>query len=67
MRTTLNLDEQLVVDVVRMTGETSKSKAMARALEGYARAQRTTKLRAMLGNTDLDLNDWREFRNRERA
>ena len=67
MRTTLDLNERLVDDVVRMTGEKSKSRAVEKALERYTRAERIAKLRSMLGNLDLDLDDWREFRNRERA
>ena len=67
METRLHLDEKLVADVVRFTGEEGKSKAVTRVLEDYVRAQRLAKLRSMLGNLELELDDWREFRSRERA
>ena len=67
MRTTLEVDEKLLTAVVEITGEKSKSKAVGKALEAYTRAERIAELRAMLGKLDLDLDDWREFRNHERG
>ena len=67
MRTTLDLDEKLLDNVVRMTGEKSKSKAVAKALEEYTRAELIADLRAARGKLDLDLDDWWELRHRERG
>ena len=67
MRTTLDVSEKLLAEVVELTGEKSKSKAAGKALESYVRDKRIAQLRAMMGNLDLDLDDWREFRNRERT
>lgn len=64
MRTTLDVDEKLLADVVKATGEKSKSKAVRRALEGYLRGARVAELRAMLGNTDV-LDNWYELRHLE--
>ena len=54
MRTTLDIDEKLLAQVVELTGEKSRSKAASRVLEEYVRVQRVEALRAMLGNFDLD-------------
>ena len=67
IRMTIHLDEQLLADAVRMTGETSKSKAVAKALAEYTRAGLIAELRAARGKLDLDLDDWWELRHGERA
>ena len=67
MRTTLDIDEDLLNNVVQFTGERSKSKAACKALESYVRDQRIASLRAMFGKLDLDLDDWHEYRHRERT
>ncbi|MSQ13480.1 MAG: DUF2191 domain-containing protein [Dehalococcoidia bacterium] len=49
MRTTLDLDPKLLDDLVKVTGEKSKSKAVHKALEEYVRRKRTAELIAMAG------------------
>lgn len=66
MRTTIDVDEHLLQEVVLVTGEVSKSKAVNRALEEYVRRVRIDELLASLGKLDLDLDDWYEFRHMER-
>lgn len=54
MRTTLNIDEKLLDKVVELTGETSKSKAVGKALEEYVRRMRIEHLLSLRGKLDLD-------------
>ena len=54
MRTTLNIDEGILEDVLIETAEKSKSKAVNKALEEYVRGKKIDKLRAMLGNMQID-------------
>ena len=62
MRTTLNIDEQLLRDVMRLTGENGKSNAVTKALEEYRRIMLLERLMDRRGVLDLDLDDWHEFR-----
>ncbi len=66
MRTTVDIDKGLVEEVVRLTGENSKNKALNKALEEYVREKRLEGLLALRGKLDLDLDDWYEFRQMER-
>ena len=66
MRTTVDVAERLLEQVVELTGEKSKNKALNKALEEYVRRKRLEELLSMLGNLDLDLDDWYEFRHMER-
>lgn len=66
MRTTVDIAAELLEQVVELTGEKSKSKALNKALDSYVRQERIKELLAMLGNLDLDLDDWYEFRHMER-
>jgi Arc/MetJ family transcription regulator len=54
MRTTLNIDEKLLGDVVRATGERSKSKAVSRALKEYVRGLAYDELRLTAGTMQID-------------
>ena len=58
MRTTLNIDPDLLDDVVEITGEPSKTKAVSKALDAYVRRARINELRAMAGK--FVLRDTRE-------
>ena len=53
MRTTLNVDTRLLSDVIKATGEKSKSKAVNRALGDYLRRKAIDELRAMAGKGEL--------------
>ena len=56
MRTTLDIDEQLLDAVTKATGEKSKSKAVGKALSEYVRGQAYDKLLAMEGTMEFDDN-----------
>lgn len=64
MRTTLDIDEKLLEDVVALTGEKLKRRAVSKALEEWVRQKRVQKLRAMLGKVDL-VDNWYELRHAE--
>ena len=66
MRTTIDVDDRLLTQVLEITGERSKSKAVSRALEDYVRQERIKGLLALRGKLDLDLDDWYELRHMER-
>lgn len=66
MRTTLDIDEKLIEEVVAITKEKNRGKAVNKALAEYIRRRRREELRAMLGRLDLELDDWYEFRHTER-
>ena len=60
MRTTLDVDPDLLDAVVETTGEHSKSKAVNKALEEYVRRKRVAELREIAGNIAL-VNNLREL------
>jgi metal-responsive CopG/Arc/MetJ family transcriptional regulator len=64
MRTTLDLDEGLLEELVKLTGEKSRSKALNKALGEYVRRRRIEELRAALGTIDL-VDNWYELRHVE--
>lgn len=64
MRTTVDIAHAVLEEVVKLTGEKSKSKALSKALEEYIRNRRIEELRAMLGTIDL-VDNWYELRHRE--
>ncbi len=64
MRTTLDVDDKLLDDVVKLTGAKSKSKAVSTALDEYIRRRKIDELRAMLGTVDL-VDNWYELRHME--
>ena len=66
MRTTLDIDEELVGKVVEATGEGTKSKAVNKALRAYLRDVHMRRLLTLQGSLDLDLDDWYEFRHKSR-
>ena len=65
MRTTLDIDEKLLEDIVRLMGEKNKNKAVNAALQEYLKDIRLKNLLKLQGNLDLDLDDWYEFRHME--
>lgn len=53
MRTTLDIDEGLLQQVVVLTGERNKARAVNAALTRYIRQERIRELRAMAGTVEL--------------
>ena len=66
MRTTLDIDEKLLQEVLEFTGEATKGKAVNKALAEYVRRSKLDDLRNMIGSMDLQY-DWRKERQRELA
>jgi len=50
MRTTLNIDEKLLNNVIKITGEKNKSKAINKALEEYIRKIKIQELKKSKNN-----------------
>lgn len=58
MRTTLELDDNLMGELLRATGERKKRRAVERAIAAYLDQLRRVELIALAGKMPLDL-DWR--------
>ena len=65
MRTTLNLDEKLLEQVIEATGEKSKTKAVNKAMEEFIRDIRIKHLRSLRGKLDLDFDAIHKLRELE--
>jgi len=65
MRTTINLKEKIVQEVMHITGAKNKSQAINEALETYVREKRMKKLLELKGKLNLDEN-WKALREMER-
>ena len=61
MRTTLDIDKKLLDEVVKATGEKTKSKAVSKVLGDYIRGIKIDELRRLARHYPLDDN-WRELR-----
>jgi len=53
MRTTLDIDAQLLEEVVGLTEEKNKGKAVNKALTEYVRRRRLEELKALAGHINL--------------
>jgi Arc/MetJ family transcription regulator len=60
MRTTVDIDEKLLAEAERITGETSPSKAVNAALRELVRRQKLRELRDLIGKGGL-VDNWREL------
>jgi len=67
MRTTLDLDEELLKEVMALLGVRTKREAVSRSLEALIQQRRRERLRDKLGKLDLDLSveDLEEIREDE--
>ena len=64
MRATLNLPDALVKDLLKVTGEKTKTKAICLAIEDYIRRKRRQRLLELSGKIHVDLG-WEEMEERE--
>ncbi|NQU65669.1 MAG: type II toxin-antitoxin system VapB family antitoxin [SAR324 cluster bacterium] len=64
MRTTLNLNEEVINQVIEITGIRNKSKAINNVLTEYVQDKQIKKLLKMKGNLHLDDN-WKKLREME--
>jgi Arc/MetJ family transcription regulator len=59
MRTTVDIDEKLLAEAEKITGETSPSKAVNAALRELVRRRKLQSLRKLIKETTLE-DTWRE-------
>lgn len=64
MRTTINVDEELFEDLLRLTGGATKTEAIRVALQEFIRLKKKEELLGMRGKLDLKDN-WRLLRDLE--
>lgn len=64
MRTTLDVDPELLAEAEKITGEMSPSKVVNVALRELIRRQKLKGLRELLGTMDLEDN-WKELEEQE--
>jgi len=64
MRTTLNLKEDVIKQVIQLTGAKNKSRAVNEVLEAYVREKQMQKLLNLRGKLSLDDN-WKKLREME--
>ena len=64
MRTTLNLKDDIIIEVTRLTGTNNKSQAVNKVLEAFVREKRMQKLLDLKGKLHLD-NNWKALREME--
>ena len=64
MRTTVDIDQALLDEVEKFTGETSVTKAVNRGLSEFVRLAKLARLREMIGRVELEDN-WRELKRLE--
>ena len=64
MRTTLNIKEEVINQVLNLTGAKSKSQAVTQVLEAYVRDKQTQKLLELRGKLHLEDN-WAQLRQKE--
>ena len=58
MRTTLDVDPELIAEAERLTGEATASKAVSAALREFVRKHKIEELRVLLRETSL-VDTWR--------
>ncbi|GAN33847.1 MAG: type II toxin-antitoxin system VapB family antitoxin [Candidatus Brocadia sp. AMX2] len=66
MRTTIDIDDELLKEVMEKSGAKSKKNAIVTAMKDYLRLKRREELKNLIGNFDefnLDLKDLRKMRN----
>ena len=66
MRTTLDIDAELIDKVVKMTGAPSKKKAIETAMKEFLRTKRRKELSDLIGNYEefgVTLKDLKKMRN----
>jgi Arc/MetJ family transcription regulator len=64
MRTTVDMDEKMVKEAMKLTGSRSKTEAINRVLSEFLRQRRREELKALPGKIRIEDN-WRETEERE--
>src|SRR4030042_6715424 len=60
MRATLNIPDALISDLLKVTGEKTKTRAICIAIKDFIRRKRREKLLSLSGKIHFDL-DWKEI------
>lgn len=66
MRATLNIPDELIAEVQRLSGQKSKTGAIVTVMEEYVRRRRMEELLALRGKVQIDY-DWQREEEREIA
>ena len=64
MRATLNIPDQLLEEVQKLSHERSKTKAIIKAMEAYVREKKLEVLTSLRGKLDIEY-DWEREEERE--
>jgi len=60
MRVTVEIPDSLIDDLLKVTGEKTKTRAICMAIKDYIRRKRKEKLLSLSGRIKFDL-DWKEM------
>jgi Arc/MetJ family transcription regulator len=60
LRTTLTLDPELLDEVVKLTGQSNKGRAVNEAMKEFVRRRKINELRQLIKETTL-VDNWREL------
>jgi Arc/MetJ family transcription regulator len=60
MRATLNIPDTLINDLLKVTGEKTKTRAICLAIKDFIRRKRREKLLSLSGKIHFDL-DWKDM------
>ena len=66
MRTSLNIDDDMLFDVMKETGKDNRSEAIRIALAAFLKQQKKNKILALRGKVDIEDN-WQQLRELEKA
>jgi len=64
MRTTLNISDTLIKELMSVTDTKTKTKAIEVAIREYVRRRKVKKLKSLSGKIDI-VDNWRELRESE--
>ena len=64
MRTTINIDDDIFEELMRITTSTSRAKAVQTAIYEYIEMKRKKQLLALRGKLDI-ANNWQQLRQQE--
>jgi metal-responsive CopG/Arc/MetJ family transcriptional regulator len=66
MRTTLNIDENIIDKVMTYTGQKNRSEAVRQALSSFIKEQKKKKILELRGQVDIE-DDWRKLRELDKS
>lgn len=64
MRTTINIADELLKDVMKQTKAKTKTEAITNALEEFIRRKRMSEIKSLFGKIEFDL-DWKKLEQEE--